>query len=136
MNLFTYCFRTPGGNNSKFCESSVSSPESLFMVISCRLNVSLKSNLVVGFDLDGKNGDDTSSSSLFRESERRKKELISIIRPPRLRLLHSSHGASPDFRFIFNEWNTLLVSWYWKPINRYHTIRFVQLQQREEAEKS
>lgn len=34
------------------------------MVISCRLNVSLKSNLVDVFDLDGKNGDDTSSSSL------------------------------------------------------------------------
>lgn len=67
MNLFTYCFRMPGGSNSKFCESSVSSPESLFIVISCKLNVSLKSNFVDDFDLDGKNGDDTSSSSLQRK---------------------------------------------------------------------
>lgn len=66
------------------------------MVISCRLNVSLKSNLVDVFDLDGKNGDDTSSSSLQKKQHK-------IVQINSCFCLFSSARGSPNFRFVFNE---------------------------------
>lgn len=62
--------RTLGGNSSKFWKSSLSLSDSSSMVISCRLNVSLRSSFFNGFDVDdflnAKNGDETSSSSLLQ----------------------------------------------------------------------
>lgn len=62
MNLM----RTLGGNSSRFCESPLSpSDSSLSIIISCMLNVSLRSIFLATFVLVGKNGDENSSSSLL-----------------------------------------------------------------------
>lgn len=67
MNLM----RTFGGNSSRFCESPLSASESsVSMVISCMLNVSLRSTLRIDFGFVGKNGDENSSSSLLKKSNR------------------------------------------------------------------
>lgn len=66
MNLM----RTLGGSSSRFCESPLSPSESSHsMVISCMLNVSLKSIRLMAFGFVGKNGDENSSSSLLRRNE-------------------------------------------------------------------
>lgn len=49
--------------------------------------------------------------------------------------MYSPHRNLPDFRFVFNEWNIFMVAWNWKPIYRYHIVRFLKLNANKEPYK-
>lgn len=115
MNLI----RTLGGSSSKFCESPLSSSDSsLSIVISCMLNVSLKSIFLAAFVLVGKNGDENSSSSLlnFEWIKTWTNKIGEYLRISKW--LHFSKYV-PVIRFVFNKWKSM--AWNGQSIDRYQT---------------
>lgn len=98
MTLSMNLMRTLGGNNSKFCESPLSPSESVSMVISCMLNVSLRSSFFMVFVLVGKNGDENSSSSLSLTTKKNNYQKLFLF------LDEIRFEWIPMIGFIFNKW--------------------------------